>query len=214
MQIMEMRPAIACAVMIGLLMLTLSGCGNRDDASRLAELMQVKPGSTVADFGAGKGALALSMANIVGSRGRVFATEIDPGRLAAIRRSAEKQRHDNLIVIEGGEKDTHLPRECCDAIYMRGVYHHLTDPTAIDASLYRALRPGGLIAVQDFRPTWLLAPWTPAGIPANRGGHGVRPEIVIDEMTAAGFKEETDIDPWKPSWFVSNYCLLFRKPIP
>jgi predicted methyltransferase len=78
---------------------------------------------------------------------------------------------------------------------LRSATAHLTDPKDIDASLYRALKPGGELAILDFRPTWLLAPWTPKAIPANRGGHGIPPTIVVDEVTAAGFKLEQTVDP-------------------
>jgi hypothetical protein len=78
------------------------------------------------------------------------------------------------------------------------------EPGAIDGSLFRALRPGGEIAIQDFRPSLLLKPWTPAGIPANRGGDGVPPEIVTRELSNAGFRLAETIDPWVPSWFSSN----------
>ena len=206
------RHRSAGGLLLVLVLLALTGCNDRADARRLAELMQVKPCATVADFGAGKGALTATMAAIVGPAGHVYATEINPERLAILRKKVQQEHLDNVSVIEGGIKDTRLPADCCDAIFMRGVYHHLTDPAAIDASLYHALRPGGVIAVQDFRPSLLLKPWTPSGIPANRGGHGIRPDIVIDEMTAAGFKVEKVLEPWRPSWYISNYCVLFRKP--
>jgi ubiquinone/menaquinone biosynthesis C-methylase UbiE len=199
----------ALTVLFGLL---LFGCGGQEDANRLAELTHIGPGSAVADFGAGKGELTIPMAERVGASGHVYASEIDPARLSAIRERAASAGVQNVTVVEGGEKSTNLPDNCCDVIFMRGVYHHLTDPADIDRSLYRAVRPGGEIAIQDFRPTIWLAPWTPKGIPANRGGHGVTPEIVTDEMTAAGFKLERTIDPWTSSWFFSNYCLVFRKP--
>lgn len=196
------------------LALTLAGCGSQGDANRIADLTRIGPGSVVADFGAGKGAMTIPIAERVGPSGHVFATEVNQSRLEAIKRRAEKAGVQNVTVIEGGEKSTNLPDNCCDVIFMRGVYHHLTDPADIDRSLYRALRPGGEIAIQDFRPTIWLAPWTPKGIPANRGGHGVAPNIVVDEMTAAGFHLEQTIEPWTSSWFLSNYCLVFRKPGP
>jgi SAM-dependent methyltransferase len=45
-----------------------------------------------------------------------------------------------------------LPAACCDAIVLRRVYHHLSDPAAINASLLPSLRPGGLLAVIDLPP--------------------------------------------------------------
>jgi hypothetical protein len=45
-----------------------------------------------------------------------------------------------------------LQAACCDAIVLRRVYHHLSDPAAINASLLPSLRPGGLLAVIDLPP--------------------------------------------------------------
>jgi ubiquinone/menaquinone biosynthesis C-methylase UbiE len=188
-------------------------CGQRTDADRLAALLQIKPGTVVADVGAGKGQMTVMMAEKVGPSGHVFSTEIEPKRVKQIRRAANRAGVSNVSVVEARPADTGLPADCCDAIFMRGVYHHLTEPLAIDASLYRALRPGGEMAIQDFRPSLLLKPWTPSGIPANRGGHGVPPEIVTREVTSVGFRRAETIDPWVPSWFFSNYCLVFRKPL-
>jgi ubiquinone/menaquinone biosynthesis C-methylase UbiE len=162
--------------------------------------MHVKLGLTVADVGAGRGEMAVAMAEKVGPDGHVFATEIDSELLEQIARRAQSAEVKNLTVVAGAKSDTGLPAECCDAIYMRHVYHHLVDPKGNDASLYRALKPGGELAILDFRPTWLL------------GGHGVPPSTVSGDFTAAGFKLEQTVDPWPgfPGW--SDYCLLFRKP--
>jgi ubiquinone/menaquinone biosynthesis C-methylase UbiE len=205
--------SIELVALAAVLAITAIACGGqRDDANRLSDLMRLRPGEVVADVGAGKGEMALAMAEKVGPSGRVFATEIDPERLEQIAQRTQSANVENVTVVKGGEHDTALPPDCCDAIYMRGVYHHLTDPNDIDASLYRSLKPGGELAVLDFRPTWLLAPWTPKSIPANRGGHGVPPAIVTEELSAAGFKLEQTVDPWPGIAPFSNYCLLFRKP--
>jgi ubiquinone/menaquinone biosynthesis C-methylase UbiE len=57
-------------------------------------------------------------------------------------------------VVEGGLAQTNLPDECCDAVFMRHVYHHFGDPPAMNASLFRSLKPGGRLA------------WTSRPIPA------------------------------------------------
>jgi SAM-dependent methyltransferase len=105
--------------------------------------------------------------------GRVYATEIDPAKLKSLGARVREAGLEDVTVVEAGISETGLPEKCCDAIFMRSVYHHLTDPAAIDASLLRAPRPGGLLVVIDFPPTLWLWPWTPKGIPENRGGHGI-----------------------------------------
>src|SRR5256885_4267707 len=63
-----------------------------DEIQRLAELMDWKPGTAVADIGAGDGRYAFSAVKLVGPDGKVFATEIDTEKLAALR-SEVKSRH-------------------------------------------------------------------------------------------------------------------------
>jgi SAM-dependent methyltransferase len=45
-----------------------------------------------------------------------------------------------------------LPDSCCDAMFMRDVYHHVTAPEAFNRSLFASLKPGGRLAILDFRP--------------------------------------------------------------
>lgn len=183
-----------------------------EEIEKLAPLMDLKPGSTVAEVGAGNGAVAIIAAGKVGPTGHVYATEIDPVELQRIRDKAAKADLHNVTVVESAPDDTKLPPACCDAIYMIGVYHHFTMALEIDTSMFRALKPGGKLVVVDFRPSLWLKPWTPKGIPANRGGHGIPPKILESELEDAGFKIAKVIDPWGNSWFLSNYCVVFTKP--
>ena len=79
---------------------------------------------------------------------------------------------------------------------LRNVYHHLTDPAAVLAGIGRALAADGVLLIIDFKPSVLLAPWTPEDLPADRDGHGIEPDIVMREATAAGFTRTALIDPW------------------
>lgn len=182
------------------------------EIERLEPLMDLKPGSTVAEIGAGNGAVALAAAEKVGPSGHVYATEIDPVQLQRIRDKVSTSSVSNVTVVETTPDDTRLPPACCDAIYMIGVYHHFTEPLKTDASIFRALRPGGKLVIVDFRPSLWLKPWTPKGVPANRGGHGIPPNILQDELTGAGFTLAQTYDPWGNSWFLRNYCVVFTKP--
>ena len=182
------------------------------EIEKLAPLMDLKPGSTVAEIGAGNGSVALAAVEKVGPGGHVYATEIDPQQLQRIRGKVAGADLHNVTAVESSADETKLPAACCDAIYMIGVYHHFTEPLKIDASLFRALRPGGKLVIADFRPSLWLKPWTPRGIPANRGGHGIPPGILEEEVQGAGFRIGQVIEPWGSSWFLSNYCLVFNKP--
>src|SRR5688500_14289009 len=109
---------------------------------RLRRVLALETGKVVADGGAGKGELTLTLAREVGSKGRVFATEIDPARLRRLREASVAAKLDNVTVVEATSSETGLPPSCCAAIVLRRVYHHLTDPSGINAGLLRSLRPG------------------------------------------------------------------------
>jgi ubiquinone/menaquinone biosynthesis C-methylase UbiE len=167
--------------------------------------MEWKPGTIVADIGAGNGRFAFAAVTHVGSSGKVFATEIDSKLLAELRAEVKKRNLDNVVVVESKEADTNLSAACCDAIFLRRVYHHLTKPAEFDAGLARSLKPGGRLAIIDFPPRSGLEPVE--GVPNNRGGHGIPERIVIQELTAAGLRVEKTVDDWADE----SYCVVFVK---
>jgi ubiquinone/menaquinone biosynthesis C-methylase UbiE len=180
------------------------------EVPELARLLDLKPGMTVADVGAGFGAWTVRFGRLVGPSGRVYATDIGAAQISALREYAAKEGLTNVTVIEGAIDRTNLPADCCDAILLRDAYHHLTHPEDIVRSLAAALKPGGRLAVIDFPPRPNSE--VPAGVPANRRGHGVPPEVVQSEVSAALTHVQT-IASWAPgSQPASLFLLLFRKP--
>lgn len=184
------------------------------EAGRLFELLKLAPGMTVAEIGAGAGRMTVLMAQRLGPRGHVFSTELDPDRLRQIQDAVAEAGLNNVTVIQADEREANLPAECCDAIFMVKVYHHLTDPSTTNTDIFEALRPGGRLAVIDFPPrSWRFWMSRPEGVAENRGGHGMPREILIQELTAAGFQIEHTIADWW-SWPEQRYCVIARKPIP
>ena len=183
----------------------------QEQARRLAALLDWHEGSVVAEIGAGDGRLTLLAAQRVGASGKVYTTELDSAALARLEDLAAKEK--NISVVKAGETETNLPPACCDSLFMRLVYHHLTKPAEIDASLFRSLKPGGRLAVIDQEP--VEGSSVPEGVPKNRGGHGIPQNILVSELAAAGFEVETVQKDWpersKQHLF---YCVLFRKRKP
>jgi len=124
---------------------------------------------------------------------------------------SQKAKATEVVVVAGNEHDTGLPLNSCDAIFLREVYHHLSDPVEMDRSLYQAMRPGARLAIIDFEPSQRPGEPVPPGVPANRGGHGVTIQIVKEELTRAGFQFVKTID-WPISATIRHYCIIFRKP--
>jgi ubiquinone/menaquinone biosynthesis C-methylase UbiE len=176
-----------------------------EEVARLAELMGWKAGTVVADIGAGDGKYTFAAVERVGATGRVYATEIDAKKLAELREEVAKRKLANVIVVESKEAETNLPAGCCDAIFLRRVYHHLTKPVEFDANLVRSLKSGGRLAIIDFAPRAGLEPVE--GVPSNRGGHGIPQKIVIEELSAAGLQVEKVVEDWPEG----SYCVLFVK---
>jgi ubiquinone/menaquinone biosynthesis C-methylase UbiE len=178
------------------------------DLPKIVEALELKPGMAVADVGSGGGAMTVVLGHWIGA-GRVFATDITESALRQTRDYAKKEGLTNVTVIEGGAATTNLPDACCDAAFLRNVYHHVTDPAPFNKSLYAALKPGGRLAIIDFPadPGSKLFP----GVPANRGGHGIPPSVVIDEMKAAGFTYVRTVDKWPDGDKGSVFMTLFRK---
>jgi len=177
----------------------------RQEVTRLAELTQWKAGTIVADVGAGDGTYSFEAAQKVGPSGRVYATEIDTEKLKNLRAEVTKRKHENIVIVEGTTDDTRLPSSCCDTIFLRHVYHHLTQPQEFDKNLVRSLKPGAYLAIIDFPPSSNLPPVE--GVPKNRGGHGVPEKVVEEELTSAGLQVEKVIDDWSEH----DYCVVFVK---
>lgn len=179
------------------------------ESAKLASLLKWHDGSVVADVGAGKGQLTAAAAERIAPSGKIYSTELDTQEVDALKQLAKNQT--NIVVVQAAEASTNLPLGCCDSIFMRLVYHHLTKPAEIDASLFQALKPGGRLAVIDENPG--KGSTIPPGVPANRIGHGIPQNILINELTAAGFKVETIENTWPAGdAYHPIYCVVFVKP--
>ena len=203
------RPlSVLCLAIVGLL---IAVCANArataEEADRIAEVLELGPGMKVADVGAGSGEWSEELARKVGESGRVYATEVDEDDVEDLREHLADVGLENVDPVLGDQHETGLPADCCDAILLRLVYHHFTEPPRMRASLRRALRPGGLLAVIDLPPQegWRNLP----GVP-DRGGHGIPPALLIAEMTAAGFEMVARYDDWDED--EEHYCVIFRRP--
>lgn len=175
---------------------------------QLVDVLGLRPGMTVADVGAGFGATTVVLSKWIGSGG-VFATDVGQRQLIAIRDYVKQEALTNVTVIEGAAAATNLPLECCDAIFMRDVYHHVTSVEAFNKSVLASLKPGGRLAIIDFVPD--PGSKLPAGVPENRGGHGVPTAVVEEELKAAGLTHLRTIPKWPEGDKYPLFLVLFRK---
>jgi SAM-dependent methyltransferase len=179
---------------------------------RLRHELALKPGMSVADVGAGRGGLTVALAAEVGPSGQVFSTDIDTQALEQIRARVAAAALQNVTIVQAHARDTRLPTSCCDAVVLRRVYHHLSDPAATNLDLLGVLRPGGVLAIIDFPPmfSWRW-PWSSKDTP-GRTGHGVAAGLVVEEVAAGGFTLGKVIEDWPGRGPLKSYCAIFRKP--
>lgn len=172
---------------------------NAADTAKLLDVLQLKAGSVAAEVGAG-GELTVALAKHVGPSGRMFTSELGADRIRRLREAVEKDGVTNVQVIEGQETHANLADACCDALFMRNVYHHFGDPPTMNASFFRALKPGGRVAIIDFPPRNNAT----TAVPGKRGenpSHGVSAETVANELKAAGF-EIVSSEERPNRWFI------------
>jgi ubiquinone/menaquinone biosynthesis C-methylase UbiE len=114
-------------------------------------VMDIKPGMVIADIGAGTGYYARRMARRVGSKGVVYAVEVQPQMMALLEQHLSRHHATNVKVVLGTTTDPRLPAANLDLAIMVDVYHELEYPREMLAAIVRALKPGGRVAFVEFR---------------------------------------------------------------
>lgn len=117
--------------------------------------LELRPGDVACDVGAGPGYFTLRLARAVGLAGHVYAVDVEPALLAALRDRLEAERITHVTPVLSVAADPLLPRGACDVVLVVNTYHHFPDGPAYLRRLAASLRPGGRIVNVDFekRPT-------------------------------------------------------------
>lgn len=127
--------------------------------------LNLEPGMTVAELGAGAGRFTRPIAGAVGQGGRVFAIETVPEILAALR---ERCREDaNVHPVEAPHHRTPVPGGCCHRVLMANLWAETRDPVATLREAARLLREDGRLIIAEWRPE---AEYPPAPHPSRRIG--------------------------------------------
>jgi len=167
-------------------MYNMEAANPKNKPEEILETLALKQGQKIADIGAGGGYFSLKFAEAVGKQGAVYAVDIDPGKIEFIRKNAAEKGLDNVYIILAGRESPNLP-EKIDLIFLRNVYHHISNRVEYFTKLKESLKPDGQIAIVEH----------------NRGGrfsfhrifeHRVTRETVVEEMTKAGYSILENID--------------------
>jgi SAM-dependent methyltransferase len=110
----------------------------------------IRAGQTVLDIGCGPGYTSFDLASLVTSAGRVVAidqSELFIEHLKSRQRSLAGTTIDALV---GDVQNLDLEPEGFDAAYQRWVLCFVKDPEAVIRGVARALKPGGVFAIQEY----------------------------------------------------------------
>lgn len=172
---------------------------------QIADLLGLRPGDDVADVGSGSGFLAIELARRVGDNGRVFAVEINPALVEAIRAQAQAAGALNVRPHLGLETKLNINRReggNFDLIVVADSYHHFEYPKSMLTSIRRLLRGRGeLVVVEPHRLAGASPQETLDHVRLGREG-------LIREISEAGFA--LDSEPAAP-FLKEFYILRFRK---
>jgi predicted methyltransferase len=171
--------------------------------AEIVDSIGLKPGSRVADVGAGTGAFLRPLVDAVGSTGRVYAVDISPRLVEFVRQRVQDEKLATVAVILSTADSTTLPAGSVSHVVVCETYHHFEQYPEMLASIRQALVPGGRLVIVDFeRIPGVSSDWTLSHVRAGK-------ETVRAEVEAAGFEfvDEVDLPTLKES-----YVFRFRVP--
>ena len=167
-----------------------------DSRNEVVAACKIKPGTSVADIGAGTGLFTRMFSPLVGSEGRVYAVDIAENFLDHIQKTAADAKLSNIVGIMCDQHSTKLPPASIDMAFICDTYHHFEFPHKTIRSVHRALRPGGQVVLIEFRRVkGVSSDWIMEHVRAGQ-------ETFTKEIVAAGFKQVEEKKFLKQSYFV------------
>ncbi len=123
---------------------------------QIMDALGIADGSKVADIGAGGGYFTVRLSRRVGPHGVVWAEDVQPAMLEAIRRRVAKdvaKDINNVRFQQGTSTDPMLPAGSVDAAIILETYQEIQygNPVLFLQNLREALRPGGRVGIIDYK---------------------------------------------------------------
>ncbi|MGF1577771.1 MAG: class I SAM-dependent methyltransferase [Gemmataceae bacterium] len=161
---------------------------------------KLKPGTVMADVGAGTGLFTRMFAKQVGPKGKVYAVDIAKTFLKHIEKTCQKEGIKNVVSVLCSQKSVELPAQSVDVVFICDTYHHFEFPYRTMASIHKALRPGGQVILIDFhRIKGKTKAWLMSHVRAGE-------EVFTAEIESCGFQKVERKD-----FLGENYFLRFLK---
>ena len=156
--------------------------------------LALKPDAVIADIGSGTGYFAARFAHMV-PQGRVYGVDTEPDMVKYLSERATREGLKNITAVQATPGDPRLP-EKADLVVLVDVYHHVGNREQYFRRLQSLLKPGGRVAVIDFRMD------SPVGPPRSAR---IEPGRVKAEMEKAGYALAQE-----HSFLPNQYFLVFK----
>ncbi len=158
------------------------------------QALKLKPDAVIADIGSGTGYFSARFANMV-PKGRVYGLDTEPDMVKYLADRAKREGLKNITAVQARPGDPRLP-EKADVVILVDVYHHIDNRETYFRQLQSSLKPGGRLAVIDFKMD------SPEGPPKAAR---IAPEQVKAELQRAGY-----VLAEEHAFLPNQYFLIFR----
>lgn len=159
----------------------------REPIERVADILTAlgaRDGAHIADLGSAEGFYALRIARAVAPSGQAYAIDIAQQSLDKLKTRAQSDGISNIDIILSEVADPKLPVARLDAVLIRNAYHEMTEHRSVLNGVMSGLKPGGVLVVIEAIHDNLRT----ASREQQVKEHEIAPDVVADELTAAGFE--------------------------
>lgn len=153
------------------------------------------PGMVFVDVGCGEGFYTLLAAEMVGSKGIIYALDSDSSAIYRLRRKAEAKGFSNVKTLVARAEETVFCEGCADVVFYSMVLHDFQDPLKVLLNAKRMLKAAGKLVDLDWKKKQ-MSHGPPFSIRFTE-------EHAQDLVEAAGFKVESVRDAGKDHYIVT-----------
>jgi ubiquinone/menaquinone biosynthesis C-methylase UbiE len=154
---------------------------------QVVEVLSLQSGQNIADLGSGGGYFSMRFSNKVGTQGKIYALDTNADFLNFIEENVKEQAIQNIKTAHIKNDKIEVPLKSIDLFFVRSVYHHLSNRPTYFKKLGKFLKDDGRIAIIEYTKKGFFSFH-------KLFGHNVPKEIIIKEMTEAGYHIDTSFD--------------------
>jgi arsenite methyltransferase len=160
----------------------------KSKSDEILKALNIQPGQTIVDIGSGGGFFTFLFSYAVGENGTVYAIDTNKDFLEYINRQAREKGCTNVQTVLATEQSIPIPKHAVDLVFVRNAYHHLTNRIQYFTQIKDLLRPQARVTIIEYTHQGSRLSFH------QRCGHNVPKEIIVNEMSKAGYTVSASFD--------------------